>query len=167
MTGAHLKPAGQSEDDILLRASKVIAAAVAHSLATVEEQVSVPGLRVLVMIGDQGSLNLSGVAEGLGVNASSASRTCDRLVRAGLLDRRDDDLDRRQVSLSLTRKGHRFVQGVMKERLAVLGRVVDAMAPRARKSLLSGLTSFVETAESLGEDGQFNDGTGGLFRWVV
>ena len=49
--------------------------------------VSVPQMRVLVLLWTGEPLNLSAVAEGLGVNASNASRTCDRLVAAGLVER--------------------------------------------------------------------------------
>src|SRR5689334_24560326 len=89
------------DTEVLLDASKVMAAAIAHSLAAGDQRVSVPGMRVLVMVQAHGALNMSAVAEGLGVNASTASRTCDRLVTAGLLDRRDDVEDRRHVSLTL------------------------------------------------------------------
>ncbi len=155
------------DDDTLLKASKVISAAVAHSLARVEDQVSVPGLRVLVMVHDQGTMNLTSVAEGLGVNASSASRTCDRLVLAKLLDRRDNASDRRHVSLTLTPRGRRFVEDVMTERQAVLNSVVDAMAPAARKSLMAGLKAFVKAAESKSSSPDLADGRGLLLRWVV
>lgn len=151
----------------LLAASKVISAAVAHSLAAVEEQVSVPGLRVLVMVHARGSLNLSAVAEGLDVNASNASRTCERLVAAGLLDRRDAQHDRRQVSLTLTRRGTRFVNDVIAERLEILTRIVDAMPDDERANLMTGLDAFVAAAESLGDHASLDDHTGRLLRWVV
>jgi DNA-binding MarR family transcriptional regulator len=153
--------------ETLLDASKVISAVVAHSLASVEEKVSVPGLRVLVMVRSHGPLNMSAVAQALGVNASSASRTCERLVTAGLLDRRDAANDRRRVSLTLTPKGRRFVDGVMEERRAVLLQVVEAMPPRAQRSLLAGLKAFVAAAAALGDQPHLDDSTGPLLRWIV
>ena len=163
------EPATIADDDLetLLQASKVISAAVAHSLAGVEDRVSVPGLRVLVMVRTSGKLNLSAVAEALGVNSSSASRTCDRLVNAGLLDRRDAANDRRKVALTLTARGTRFVDGVMDERRAILSRIVEAMPPRPRAALLTGLAGFVESAESLADAGRLDDSTGPLLRWIV
>ena len=158
-----------SPDDaeVLLQASKVIGAVIAHSLANVDEQVSAPGMRVLVLVQAKGSLNMSAVAEGLGVNASSASRTCDRLVNAGLLDRRDDATDRRQVSLKLTANGRRFVRTMLDERRAVLVAVVEAMPPRAQKSLVAGLAAFVHAAESLSDHARLDDSTAPLLRWIV
>ncbi|MFY9916023.1 MAG: MarR family transcriptional regulator [Nocardioidaceae bacterium] len=167
MTPAKSDAPPVRDDDTLLQASKVISAAVAHSLAAVDEQVSVPGLRVLVMLHDQGAMNLTGVAEGLGVNASSASRTCDRLVLAKLLDRRDAASDRRHVALTLTPRGRRFVEDVLAERQAVLASVVDAMPPAAQKSLMAGLKAFVSAAESKSDNPDLADSTGLLLRWVV
>jgi DNA-binding MarR family transcriptional regulator len=155
------------DSEVLMQASKVIAAAIAHSLAAVDEQVSVPGMRVLVMVRAHGSLNMSAVADGLGVNASTASRTCDRLVNAGLLDRRNDASDRRHVSLTLTARGRRFVQAMLEERRTVLVGVVEAMPPRAQKTLMVGLEAFVKAASSLADHPHLDDSTGTLLRWIV
>lgn len=155
------------DTETLLAASKVISAAVAHSLAAVEDQVSVPGLRVLVMIQARGPLNLSAVAEALGVNASSASRTCDRLVSAGLLDRRESPRDRRQVSLTLTPRGQQFVDDVMGERLAILSEVIAAMPDQDRRELMRSLDAFVNAATWLTDHPGLDDSTGRLLRWVI
>jgi DNA-binding MarR family transcriptional regulator len=151
----------------LLEASKVFAAAVAHSLAGVEDQVSVPGLRVLVMLRAVGTMNVSAVADALGVNASSASRTCDRLVVAGLLDRRDAADDRRQVALTLTTRGTRFVDDVMAERRRALVSVASTMRPADRQALVSGLAAFVAAAASMNDRASLDGSDGPLLRWVV
>jgi DNA-binding MarR family transcriptional regulator len=155
------------ESDVLLQASKVFSAAVAHSLAMVDDEVSAPGLRVLVMLEAAGAMNLSAVAEGLGVNASTASRTCDRLVVDGLVDRREQPGDRRQISLSLTSRGAAFVNSVMQERLVVLARVVDSMPRDARQCLVDGLSGFVAAASRLGDGAGSPDGHGALIRWLI
>src|SRR5262245_27084738 len=167
MTGQAEQTTARDDQQTLLAASKVISAAVAHSLAAVEDRVSVPGLRVLVMVRANGSLNLSAVAESLGVNASSASRTCDRLVGAGLLNRRDAPHDRRHVELTLTRRGTRFVDDVMAERLVILTKVVDAMPADERETLIRSLDAFVAAAESLTDHPGLDDEIGALLRWVV
>lgn len=152
---------------VLLEASKVMAAAIAHSLASGDEQVSVPGMRVLVMVQAHGPMNMSTVAEGLGVNASTASRTCDRLVNAGLMDRRDDAADRRNVSLTLTPRGRRFVEATLDERRAILSSVVATMPVRAQKSLMTGLAAFVDAAASFVDGAGLDDASGPLLRWIL
>lgn len=89
--------------DAVMRASRALIGIAAASVAEVDDTVTVPQLRVLMMVATRGPLNLAAVAEGLQVSASNASRICDRLLRAGFLDRRDDPSDRRNVVLSLTR----------------------------------------------------------------
>ena len=66
----------------LMFASRAIAAAMVRALESVDARVSVTQMRVLVLLWTGEPFNLSAVAEGLGVNASNASRTCDRLVSA-------------------------------------------------------------------------------------
>jgi hypothetical protein len=52
---------------------------------------TLPQLRVLVVIASRGPQNLAGVAQGLGVHSSNATRACDKLVEAADLypDNRD------------------------------------------------------------------------------
>ena len=46
----------------------------------------------------------------MGLHLTRASRLCDRLVAAGLLDRADDPANRRQLTLTLTPDGERVVR---------------------------------------------------------
>jgi len=153
--------------DALMRASKVIAAAIAHSLAVADSRVTLPQLRVLVMIEDRGRLNLSAVAQALGVNASNASRTCDRLVNHGLLNREEDPQDRRNVVLTVTRDGARVVSSMMTQRRTILEQVVSRMSVEDQRALTDGMDAFVEAAEQMSEDGVLlSDGDGHLMRWL-
>ena len=156
------------EVEALMRASKVVSAAIAHSLAVADAKVTLPQLRVLVMVQDSGPLNMSAVATGLGVNASNASRTCDRLVRGGLLDRREDPGDRRNVVLTLTSSGRRLVSSMLRQREAIFAQVVERMAPEGRSQLTLGLTAFSDAARKMSaEGGGLSDGEGHLLGWLT
>jgi DNA-binding MarR family transcriptional regulator len=153
------------EVEALMRASKVVSAAIAHSLAVADAKVTLPQLRVLVMLQDRGPLNMSAVADGLGVNASNASRTCDRLARNGLLDRRDNPDDRRNVSLTLTTAGRRLVRSMLAQRRAIFAAVVARMDAHERDQLTAGLTAFSDAANELSVAGvALSDGDGHLLR---
>jgi DNA-binding MarR family transcriptional regulator len=167
MTSRDVPPAPQEVVSALMRASKVVAAAIAHSLAVADAKVTLPQLRVLVMVEDGGSLNMSSVAEGLGVNPSNASRTCDRLVRGALLDRRDDPSDRRNVALTLTPAGRRLVADMLRQRETIFAQVVARMGPRERSQLTTGLTAFSDAARDLAtlDEGRA-DRDGHLLRWL-
>jgi DNA-binding MarR family transcriptional regulator len=159
--------APSQEVEALMRTSKVVSAAIAHSLAVADAKVTLPQLRVLVMVQDNGSMNMSAVADGLGVNPSNASRTCDRLVRAGLLDRREDTEDRRNVALTLTRAGTRLVATMLGQRQQIFAQIVESMSARDRAQLLAGLTAFNAAANELSVQGVgVSDGEGHLLRWL-
>jgi DNA-binding MarR family transcriptional regulator len=134
----------------LLDASRVLTAAIVHSLAAVDGSVSVPQLRILVMVGKHGPLTVGAVAEALGVNPSNASRSCDRLVTADLLDRRPAEADRRQVALTLTPGGRALVDSVMARRRDELATVVAQMATADQAALVRALGPFNAAAAELG-----------------
>jgi DNA-binding MarR family transcriptional regulator len=165
---AALQDSVEEEVEALMRASKVVSAAVAHSLAVADAKVTLPQLRVLVMVHDSGPLNMSSVAEGLGVNPSNASRTCDRLVRGGLLDRREAPDDRRNVALTLTPAGRRLVGSMLGQRRTIFGQVAARMGVDERAQLRLGLTAFSDAARDVSTEGVgLSDGDGHLLRWLA
>ena len=133
--------------ETLLSASRLMTALVAQTLANVEDSVSVPQLRVLVMLQYEGPMNLTSIAEGLGVNPSNASRTCDKLAAAGLVERRDDQRDRRHLSISLTAKGRGLVDSLMDDRRALLDEIVGEMKPADQRRLARALDAFLGAAD--------------------
>lgn len=143
---------GPSADQIdsVLRASRAMVGIVAASIAEVDDSVTVPQLRVLVMVDTRGPLNLAAVAAGLAVNPSNASRICERLIKAGLLDRQESAEDRRNIVLSLTEAGRRLVNKVTRHRRTAITRVLRDMDPQDRELLKTALDKF---ANATGEPG--------------
>jgi DNA-binding MarR family transcriptional regulator len=62
-------------------------------------------LRALTVLREVGTVNLGRVAEEMGVALSTASRLVDRLVRAGLVDRRPSPRTRREIELEVSPDG--------------------------------------------------------------
>jgi DNA-binding MarR family transcriptional regulator len=139
---------GPSADqiDAVMRASRALVGIAAAAVAEVDDSVTVPQLRVLVMVDTRGPLNLAGVAAGLGVNPSNASRICERLIRAGLLDRQESPDDRRNITLSLTAAGRRLVNKVTRHRRTAITRVLRGMDPEDRELLKTALDRFATAA---------------------
>ncbi|MFE7837120.1 MarR family winged helix-turn-helix transcriptional regulator [Streptomyces sp. NPDC057474] len=77
-------------------------------------------------------LNLTALAEQLGVGLPTASRLCDRLEAAGLLQRCVRVDDRREVRLVVTERGHGFLGAVTERLSARLGDALAAMPPAER-----------------------------------
>lgn len=132
--------------DAVLRASRALVGVAAASIAAVGDVVTVPQLRVLVMVHTRGPLNLAAVADGLEVNPSNASRTVDRLIKAGLLDRRDSPVDRRNVILTLTDAGRQLVGKVTRHRRVAIERVLRKMPAAQRDRLAEALDAFATAA---------------------
>jgi DNA-binding MarR family transcriptional regulator len=132
--------------DAVLRASRALVGIAAAAIAAVDDTVTMPQLRVLVMVGARGPLNLAAVAAGLNVNPSNASRTCDQLIRAGLLNRRESPTDRRHVTLTLTPAGKRLVDRVTKHRRDAIERVLREMPVVERDRLAVALDAFATSA---------------------
>jgi DNA-binding MarR family transcriptional regulator len=137
-------------DDIspLMLASRAILGAAVRALESVDASISVPQMRVLVLLWTGEPLNLSAVAAGLGVNASNASRTCDRLVAARLVDRGEGAVDRRHVSLGLTSRGRALVERLMDGREQELATIVARMSEVDRRDLMTALEPFNQAASS-------------------
>ena len=136
----------------MLRASRALVGIAAASVAELDDVVTLPQLRVLVMLATRGPLNIAAVAAALNVNPSNASRTCDRLIGAGLLDRRELPTDRRNVTLSLTKRGQKLVESMTQRRRAAIEQALRKMTPADRKSLAAALDKFAEAAGEPSDD---------------
>src|SRR6478735_5811217 len=95
----------------------------ARSVMEVDQIVSSTQLRVLVFIATRGPQNPGDIAVELGVHASNATRTSEKLVRAGLIERQEDPEDRRYVKLTLTVAGEKLVEQVIAHRRNALAEV--------------------------------------------
>jgi DNA-binding MarR family transcriptional regulator len=142
---------GRAQIDAVMRASRVLVSVVARSLAEVEDVVTLPQFRVLVMIASHGPQNLGSVAAALGVHPSNATRLCERLVVAGLVARGDDPQDRRFLRLVLTDEGHRLVETVMQHRRTAVEKVMAQMAPSRRRTVAAALEAFATAAGEVPE----------------
>ncbi len=129
-----------------MRVAQVLVGVTAQSLSAVVDVVTLPQLRVLVMIAGRGPLNINTVARALGVHPSNATRACDRLVTAGLLDRRDSPTDRRNVSLALTQGGRDLVASMVVQRREAITRVLERMSPAHRSSVEPVMGAFADAA---------------------
>jgi DNA-binding MarR family transcriptional regulator len=138
--------------DAVLRASRALVGVAAASIAEIDDVVTVPQYRVLVMLRTRGPLNLASMAAALDVNPSNASRTCDRLAKARLLDRRESPEDRRNVTLTLTDAGRRLVDKVIRHRRVAIERVLRKMSASERDRLAKALSVFADAAGEPSDD---------------
>lgn len=137
----------------LMNAARIFAATTVESVAQIGDTVTLPQLRILVLASTRPSVNNSDVAQALDVHLSSASRTCDRLVRSGLLSRQALPSDRRRVELILTCEGQRLVAEVTARRRATFSRILRQMSADDQTALSQALDVFVNLADEQAERG--------------
>jgi DNA-binding MarR family transcriptional regulator len=131
----------------VLTASRVLVAVSARSLAEVEDKLTLAQFRVLVVLENRRRINLNGLADALGVTASTALRTVDRLVASRLAERRENPNNRREVLLSVTATGAKLVEDVTARRSGEIAEILARMSARKRTDLVAAFRSFAEAAD--------------------
>ena len=148
------EPAGRGGDkliDAVLGASRALVAVAARSVANVAEDVTLAQYRVLIVLAARGPQRLVDLATALGVDRSTATRMCDRLVRKRLVHRRRTNDDRRGVRVSLTAAGGELVAEVTRRRRAEIATIVERIPSRHRRPVLNALRAFAEAAGEVPE----------------
>jgi DNA-binding MarR family transcriptional regulator len=85
---------------------------------------------------DYPNVTIGDIAQALQVRQSSASLLVDRSVRRGLLDRREDPVDRRRAIVQLTDQGQQVLDVIMAANRRELGALRDSLF---RESFLSAV----------------------------
>lgn len=143
--------------DALLTASRLLVAISARSIAENDETLTIAQFRTLVILSTRGPVNLATLAGLLDVQPSTTGRMVERLVGAGLIDRRPNPQSRRELVVNLTDRGRQVVAAVTDERRRVLAETVAKMPAEERHGLVRALTAFTraggEPAVQRGSDG--------------
>jgi len=132
--------------DAVLRASRVLVSVAVRSLAGVDDDVTLPQYRALVVLASRGPQRPTELAERLAVHPSTVTRLCDRLVTKGLVERALSAANRREVSVGLTRKGRRLVDRVTVRRREEIARIVANIPARERAATVHALHALGEAA---------------------
>jgi DNA-binding MarR family transcriptional regulator len=145
-------PAQDELLDALMAAARALVAVAARSLAELEPEVTLPQFRALTVLAYRGPQRALDISTELGVNPSTGSRMCDRLVRKGLVRRTRPADNRREVRLSLTPAGRGLVQAVTRRRRTQLRRLIRSMPEVTYPSVTAALR---EVAEAAGETPEY------------
>jgi DNA-binding MarR family transcriptional regulator len=145
------EPARDQLVDAVLGASRALVAVAARSLANVAEDVTLAQYRFLVVLASRGPQRLADLATALGVDRSTATRMCDRLVRKHLVTRRRVQEDRRAVRVSLTGTGAGLVAEVSRRRRAEIATIVERLPAAHRKPVVRALRAFADAAGEVPE----------------
>lgn len=141
----------ESVVDAVLSASRVLVAVAARSLADAAEEVTLTQYRTLVVLASQGPQSLGGLAAAVGVTPATATRMCDRLVRKGLIRRKGDRNDRRQLRVALSQEGRALVDATTTSRRREIKRIIEQIPELERVVLVQALARFAEAAGEVPE----------------
>jgi DNA-binding MarR family transcriptional regulator len=112
-----------------------------HMYALLSElDLSITHIKALHMLDDCGcELSVKEVAERVGYSLPAASRTVESLLRRGLLQRREDEHDRRVKRVRITAAGREVVEQIDTARLAGLEQFTETLTAEQRERLLAAL----------------------------
>lgn len=137
--------------DAVLTASRVLVAVAARSLADAGEDVTLTQYRTLVILASRGPQNLATLAEAVAVTPPTASRLCERLVRKGLVRRRTDRNDRRQVRIALSETGQALVDAVTVRRRQEITDLLASIPAEEQRSVVAALRRLSASAGEVPE----------------
>jgi DNA-binding MarR family transcriptional regulator len=131
----------------VLTASRALLAVVARSVAPVLDRVTVPQFRVLVVLSNAESPMRHGdLADALGLHSSTFTRTTDRLIAGGWVERRENPDNRRETLVNLTPAGHEIVARVTEARRAEIRAVLERLPAAERAQVRDALELFRRAA---------------------
>ena len=139
--------AADAVTDAVLTASRLLMSVSATSIAEVDETITIPQFRVLVVLHSRGPMKLSAMAEILGVDPSTTTRMVDRMVTTGLVERQLNPSSRREVLIDLTDAGSETVVNVTRRRRRRIARIVSRMPQPLSASLVEVVQSFNDAGD--------------------
>ncbi|MFC9932461.1 MarR family winged helix-turn-helix transcriptional regulator [Streptomyces sp. NPDC127190] len=144
--GDRVEGAGAGPDAVALEIADAVESLTNLWSLTAQEaalRLSLHQLRALRTLQTAPGLNLTTLAERLDIGLPTASRLCDRLEAAGMLERALHPEKRREVRLSLTAQGRRVLEDVAERRAQALTVALTAMEPAERSALSRGMRAFL------------------------
>jgi DNA-binding MarR family transcriptional regulator len=135
----------------LMAASRAFVGITARSIIAVNDDVTLPQFRALVVLATRGPQRAVDISAELGVTPSTGTRMCDRLVRKGLVRRSRTSSDRRIVRLRLTKDGQSLVDEVVARRRSELAAIVKSTAGHWTPAVTAALNAFAEATGEAAE----------------
>jgi MarR family transcriptional regulator, organic hydroperoxide resistance regulator len=133
-------------ESILLAQRAVIRALHETSPSWLELNLSMAQLKALFFLSDQGPQPVGQIGCRLGVTLPTASYQVERLVRAGLVERVQDERDRRRTLVHLTEKATELLRSLRQGRADLMRSWINHMAPEDVEALERGLNALASIA---------------------
>ena len=110
---------------------------------------TMPQLKVMLILWREGPARMSELASGLGVTLATATGVVDRLVEKDYIVREGLPGDRRVVICRLSNKGLEFMKALWMSGRMQIGRILGVMTPEQLKIVAQGTEVFIQAARTL------------------
>lgn len=101
-------------------------------------------VNVLMWLSITGSISVTELSSRLGVTLGTASLMVGELSRAGLVQRTEDDRDRRRTIIRISHAQRDEVENFLRARRAPLRRVLEQLSPAERAGFTRALRLLVD-----------------------
>jgi len=110
------------------------------------EEVTLPQFRLLVVLSGRAPMRSGDLAEVAGVHPSTLSRTAERLVKGGWINRVTNPDSRRETLLALTAAGEGLVLEVTRRRAQEISVIMRRLSVAERDAVRQSFAAFSRAA---------------------
>lgn len=127
------------------RFTRILFSKVIQRLAVVvnEEHLSFSQVAALHIIDREGIVNVNDISTSLHLSMSATSRMIDELVKKDLIERKEDQENRRAKTLSLTNSGKKFMDTLSIERVKIIEESAQALTDKVPLKILKIVSSKI------------------------
>ncbi|MCC9022497.1 MarR family transcriptional regulator [Bacillus nakamurai] len=137
------------ERDIWVLYMKVITSA---GLGDVSEwmklDMSMPQMKVLMLLNNHGTLKVSEIAEKMGTSLSNTTGLLGRLQKSGFIKRAPSEKDRRSVVIQLTENAKNIFRSLYQKGHLKLNRSLETLTAEEKQTVNQGLAILAKALES-------------------
>ena len=110
---------------------------------------TMPQFSILMQLHHKGPCGMSGISEGYDITPAATSQLVDKLVHGGLIQRVEDQNDRRAKLLSLTDKGRDLVLKGIQERYRWVEEMESKLTDEQRTQISKALDVMIRVSQDL------------------
>ncbi|RUT45211.1 MarR family transcriptional regulator [Paenibacillus anaericanus] len=101
---------------------------------------SMPQMKVLMLLNNHGSLKVSEIADSMGASLPNTTGLLDRLESSGFINRKPSEIDRRSIDVSLAESAKTIFRGLYEQGHEKIKRSLQKMTDAEKEIVKQGLT---------------------------
>lgn len=118
-----------------------------ETLLKIYKNLTIAEANAIYAIGPDEPKTMKQIAETLGVAVSTPTRTIDRLLEKGFINRTVGEKDRRQLLIELTPKGKKLLDDIDKENLEITRKMLKGLSDEEIETFKKILSKISENIE--------------------